>query len=96
MENIISLKKLGCDYNLLVVEDSKHVNTKLVEYLSKFFLEIDSAEDGQDGLTKFNNKRYDIVITDINMPKMDGTSFIQKLIENDSNVQIIVASAFGK
>ncbi|MCD4757884.1 MAG: response regulator [Arcobacteraceae bacterium] len=95
MENIISLKKLGCDYNLLVVEDSKHVNTKLVEYLSKFFLEIDSAEDGQDGLTKFNNKRYDIVITDINMPKMDGTSFIQKLIEIDSNVQIIVASAFG-
>lgn len=95
MENIISLKKLGCDYNLLVVEDSKHVNTKLVEYLSKFFLEIDSAEDGQDGLTKFNNKRYDIVITDINMPKMDGTSFIQKLTEIDSNVQIIVASAFG-
>jgi len=95
LENIISLKKLGCDYNLLVVEDSKHVNTKLVEYLSKFFLEIDSAEDGQDGLTKFNNKRYDIVITDINMPKMDGTSFIQKLTEIDSNVQIIVASAFG-
>ncbi len=95
MENIISLKKLGCDYNLLVVEDSKHVNTKLIEYLSKFFLEIDSAEDGQDGLTKFNNKRYDIVITDINMPKMDGTSFIQKLTEIDSNVQIIVASAFG-
>jgi len=95
LENIISLKKLGCDYNLLVVEDSKHVNTKLIEYLSKFFLEIDSAEDGQDGLTKFNNKRYDIVITDINMPKMDGTSFIQKLTEIDSNVQIIVASAFG-
>lgn len=95
MENIISLKKIGCDYNILVVEDCKHVNTKLIEYLSKFFLEIDSAKDGQDGLIKFNNKRYDIVITDINMPKMDGISFIQKLTEIDSNVQVIVASAFG-
>ncbi len=95
MENIVSLKKIGCDYNILVVEDCKHINAKLIEYLSKFFLEIDSAKDGKDGLIKFNNKRYDIVVTDINMPKMDGISFIKKLIEIDSNVQIIVASAFG-
>lgn len=95
MENIISLKKLGCDYNILVVEDSKHVNAKLIEYLSKFFLEIDSAKNGHEGLIKFDNKRYDIVLTDINMPKMDGTAFIEKLTQIDSNVQIIVASAFG-
>ncbi len=95
MKNIVSLKKIGCDYNILVVEDCKHVNIKLIEYLSKFFFEIDSAENGYDGLIKFNNKRYDIVVTDINMPKMDGTSFIQKLTEIDSNVQIIVTSAYG-
>lgn len=95
MENIVSLKKIGCDYNILVVEDCKHVNKKLIEYLSKFFFEIDSAQDGEEGLIKFNNKRYDIIVTDINMPKMDGTSFIQKLTEIDSNVQIIVTSAFG-
>jgi YesN/AraC family two-component response regulator len=95
LENIVSLKRLGCDYNVLVVEDCKHVNTKLIEYLSKFFYEIDSAKDGSEGLIKFNNKRYDIVITDINMPKIDGMGFIQKLIEIDSSVQIIVASAFG-
>jgi len=95
LKNIVSLKKIGCDYNILVVEDCKHVNIKLIEYLSKFFFEIDSAENGHDGLIKFNNKRYDIVITDINMPKMDGTSFIQKLTEIDSNVQIIVTSAYG-
>jgi YesN/AraC family two-component response regulator len=95
LENIVSLKKIGCDYNILVVEDSIHVNKKLIEYLSKFFLEIDSAKDGHEGLIKFNNKRYDIVVTDINMPKMDGISFLQKLIEIDTNVQIIVTSAFG-
>lgn len=95
MENIISLKKLGSDYNILVVEDCKHVNTKLIEYLSKFFLEIDSAQNGHEGLTKFDNKRYDIVLTDINMPKMDGVTFIEKLIDIDSSVQVIVASAFG-
>jgi YesN/AraC family two-component response regulator len=95
LENIVSLKKIGCDYNILVVEDCKHVNKKLIEYLSKFFFEIDSAQDGEEGLIKFNNKRYDIIVTDINMPKMDGTSFIQKLTEIDSNVQIIVTSAFG-
>ena len=95
MENIISLKKLGCDYSVLVVEDCKQVNAKLMEYLSKFFFAIDSAQNGHEGLIKFNNKRYDIIITDINMPKMDGTSFVQKLIEIDPNVQIIVTSAYG-
>ncbi len=95
MENIISLKKLGCDYSVLVVEDCKQVNTKLMEYLSKFFFAIDSAQNGHEGLIKFNNKRYDIIITDINMPKMDGTNFVQKLIEIDPNVQVIVTSAYG-
>ena len=95
MENIISLKKLGCDYSVLVVEDCKQVNAKLMEYLSKFFFAIDSAQNGHEGLIKFNNKRYDIIITDINMPKMDGTNFVQKLIEIDPNVQVIVTSAYG-
>jgi len=95
VENIVALKKIACDYNILVVEDCKHVNVKLIEYLSKFFFEIDSAQNGYEGLEKFNNKRYDIVVTDINMPKLDGIDFIQKLNEIDSNVQVIVASAFG-
>lgn len=95
MENVVSLKKLGCDYNILVVEDCKHVNTKMIEYLSKFFLEIESAKDGYEGLIKFNNKRYDIVVTDINMPQMDGVGFIEKLIKIDPKVQVIVVSAFG-
>lgn len=95
MENVVSLKKVGCDYNILVVEDCKQVNVKMIEYLSKFFLEIDSAKDGHEGLIKYNNKRYDIVITDVNMPKMDGMTFLEKLNEIDSKVQVIVVSAFG-
>lgn len=95
MENLVLLHKIACDYNILVVEDSKHINSKLIEFLSKFFYEIDSAYDGYEGLEKFNNKRYDIVLTDINMPKLDGNNFVEKLTKIDPNVQVIVVSAFG-
>ena len=95
MENLLCLKKYACDYNILVVEDSKHINSKLIEYLARFFYEIDSAYDGLEGYQKFENKRYDIVITDINMPYVDGNGLVQKILDLEPNVQIIVVSAFG-
>jgi len=95
VENLVLLQKYACDYNVLIVEDCKHVNLKLREYLERFFLEIDTARDGLEGIEKFENKRYDIVITDINMPKLDGNGFVENLIKIEPNVQIIVVSAFG-
>lgn len=95
MENIVLLKTIACDYNILIVEDCKLIKDKLYEFLSKFFMEIDTAPNGLEGLEKFNNKKYDIVLTDINMPKLDGNLFVQKLTKLDKKVQIIVISAFG-
>jgi YesN/AraC family two-component response regulator len=95
LENIVLLKNTGCDYNILIVEDCKLIQDKLYEFLSKFFMEIDTASNGKEGLEKFNNKRYDIVLTDINMPELDGNLFVQKLTKLDNKVQVIVISAFG-
>ena len=95
MDNLFLLKKIACDYNVLIVEDSKHIVLKLKEFLEKFFVEIDFASDGLEGIEKFKKKKYDIVLTDINMPKLDGNMLVQQLTSLDPNVQVIVISAFG-
>jgi two-component system chemotaxis response regulator CheY len=60
-------------------------------------LSVTEAEDGIAALKKINDKRFDIVITDINMPIMDGLKLVRKIRENDSykEVPIVVVTTEG-
>ena len=81
--------------NALYVEDNLIV-AKGVEKLLKLFLsEVDLALDGAEGLSKFKSKKYDLILTDINMPKMNGIEFIEHIRENEPHIPIIVISAYG-
>ncbi len=88
-----ALKKISSGISLLVAEDENDVQKYLVKFLSRFFDNIDTAENGAEALEKYKNKKYDIVITDIKMPKMDGLSLISEIREIDKNQPIIVLSA---
>ncbi|WP_160659341.1 response regulator [Helicobacter saguini] len=86
------LKKLS----VLYIEDEDSSRELLSEILRDFVGEIDSAVDGQDGFDKFKKKTYDIVISDILMPRMDGLEFVRNVREGDFNadVPLILATAF--
>jgi len=54
------------------------------------------ARDGVDALAKLKaNGDIDLVVTDINMPRMDGLSLLQKLQENEQNIMTVIVSAYG-
>ena len=78
---------------LLYVEDDELTQEAMLQTLSIFFDDITIAIDGIDGLNKFSNTQFDLVITDINMPKMNGIDMIFKIREIDKNVSILVLSA---
>ena len=78
---------------LLYVEDNEIVRKSNLELLSNFFNHIDSAEDGVYGLEKFQKNHYDIVISDINMPRMNGIEMLTHIREMDNDVIILVISA---
>ena len=62
---------------ILTVDDSKTMRDMLLMTLKKAGYDVVQAEDGQDGLAKLENGGADVIITDINMPVMDGIAFIK-------------------
>jgi two-component system, chemotaxis family, chemotaxis protein CheY len=86
------------DYSCLVVEDSPMMRQLLVFALHRIKnLQVTEAEDGVDGLRKLTNDKFDLVITDINMPIMDGLKLVRRIRSDDKykDVPIIIITTEG-
>jgi two-component system nitrogen regulation response regulator NtrX len=80
---------------LLIIDDEKAIRKTLTEILSFEGYTIEEAVDGEEGLKKFRDKTYDVVLCDIKMPKLDGLEFLQKAVEVNPDVPIIMISGHG-
>lgn len=67
---------------LLVVDDSSAIRQSVSFILQQSGYETVLAEDGQDGLNKVQEQEFSMIITDVNMPNMDGITMITKIREN--------------
>jgi len=81
--------------HILIIDDEKAIRKTLSEILSFEGYTIDEAADGEEGLKKFREKTYDVVLCDIKMPKIDGIEFLQKAGESNPDVPIIMISGHG-
>jgi two-component system, NtrC family, nitrogen regulation response regulator NtrX len=81
--------------SILIIDDEKAIRKTLSEILSFEGYKIDEAIDGEEGLRKFKDKTYDVVLSDIKMPKVDGLDFLQKALETNGDVPIIMISGHG-
>jgi len=87
---------------VLYVEDSEMVRESTCDILDDFFDFIDVAVDGEEGLKLYNqfyektNTFYDIIITDIKMPKMNGIEMIESICMLNKKANIIVMSAHNE
>ena len=82
-------------YTILYVEDEAYVRKAAVMFLEDSFREIYEAEDGKEALEIYYEKKPDIIITDIEMPKMDGLEFCKKVREKDEKTPIIIMTAYS-
>lgn len=89
------LKKKTKQLTILYVEDSKETREIAGEFLDVFFGTVVTAVDGVDGWNKFNSQKFDLVLTDIHMPRMNGLELIEKIRKRDSNIPLLVLSAFN-
>lgn len=85
--------KFSSFLRVLYVEDDAVLRAETLEFFEPFFKQIDTAENGLDGLNKYNDNVYDIVLTDINMPKMNGIEMIEHIHEINPDQKIIAISA---
>lgn len=81
--------------SILIIDDEKSIRKTLNEILTFEGYKIDEAADGQEGLKKFTEKAYDIVLCDIKMPKLDGIEFLEKAKEINYEIPIIIISGHG-
>lgn len=88
--------KFSHTLNILYVEDDDRLRDETVMLLEPFFKHIDIARDGVEGFEKYNGCLYDIVITDINMPRMNGIEMIAKIREINPEQKIIAISAHNE
>ena len=89
----------GMAYKVLVVDDSMFVKKQISQILtSEGFEVVGTAGDGLEGLEKYKELYPDVdfVTMDITMPKMDGISALEKIIEFDKDAKVIMVSALGK
>lgn len=68
----------------LIVDDSATMRNMIKATVAELGFEIDTAQDGEKAFTQAKKKSYDIVITDINMPNVDGIELIRMLRESET------------
>jgi len=84
-------------YKLMIVDDNNvqlSYLTTCIDYTKFNILEIKTAMDGEEGLELYNEFQADIVLTDIEMPKMDGVEMMKKIKNINSNCKFIFISCY--
>jgi YesN/AraC family two-component response regulator len=94
MEQAKKLKELAGGMSVLYVEDERDIREETAEFLKKFFLTVDVAKNGQEGIDLFKRHRHDVIITDVIMPVMEGLEMIELIRAIDAVVPILVFSAY--
>ena len=96
MELINEIKSLMpfCEtLTMLYVEDDDNIRESTKRLFNNLFPNIITANDGKEGLQRYRENHIDIIIADINMPKMNGIEMAKKIREEDNDILILFLSA---
>ena len=81
------------NFKLLVVEDDPNLGTILAEYLRAKSYDVKLCVDGEEGFDAFTKREYDLVISDVMMPKKDGFTMAMEIRKLNSKIPIIFLTA---
>lgn len=96
-----SLKNISKNLNILYVEDDEELRKSMARAFSKLFKVVDLAVDGKEGLDLYNNfvlennAYYDIVISDLHMPRLDGIGMSKAIFDINKKQKVIIISAYS-
>lgn len=92
--NMKELALLTKDLRLLYIEDDKEARETTLRILKSFFKNITTAVDGYEGIEKFMEGNFDLIISDINMPRINGLEMLKIIREKNQAVPVLLLSAY--
>ncbi|MBV5278652.1 MAG: PAS domain S-box protein, partial [Campylobacteraceae bacterium] len=95
LENFLEKIK-SYQLSVLIVEDSSVARKVLLDAMSKYTDNLQIAHDGQEGLQLFRANKYDLILTDIEMPNLDGIGMVKAIREENILLPIIAISSSDK
>lgn len=93
--NLKELVGISRDLKLLYVEDDTNARETTLKLLKNFFKDITIAVDGQDGIEKFQANKFDLVLSDINMPRLNGMEMLKIIREQNKSIPVLLLSAYN-
>ena len=93
---IKDIAKVSKNLKLLYVEDDVLARISTLELLENFFTDITIAVNGEEALEKFQNKPFDIILSDINMPKLNGIEMLQAIRAINQEIPVLFLSAYNE
>lgn len=80
---------------ILIIDDEKSIRKTLREILEYEKYQVDEAADGSEGLALIQKDKFDIVLCDIKMPKMDGIEVLDKIMQLSTDTPVVMISGHG-
>ncbi len=99
MQNLKELVEYSKTLNILFIEDNSDVREQLNKLFKNFFSHIDISFNGYEALQEYknfrvkNNKFYDLIITYISMPKLDGIELCKEIFKINKEQKVMIISA---
>ncbi|WP_373035265.1 response regulator [Sulfurimonas sp.] len=94
VEIIKQIREYSKTMTILYVEDEPTIRDEVTRALKKIFKSVDVAANGQEGLKLYNESKYDIVLTDIEMPIMDGIEMMRQIKAINKKQIVAISSAY--
>jgi len=90
------MKKAAKSVHVLYVEDDEILRDTMLTALEMYFKKVVTAKDGKEALALFEKEHFDLVITDIAMPNMDGMEMLRQIRQIDGDVPVVITSAHNE
>ena len=86
----------ACIRNILVVEDDEAMREFLVEAISRSGYTVQSVDNGIDALDRVSAERFDLLLTDIRMPGLDGIELARQALEKNPALGVLLVTAYAQ
>lgn len=94
--NIEKIKEMSININILFVEDNIETRESFSRYLKEIFKSVTTCSNGEEALVQYHQDPFDIIITDIEMPLLNGLELSKKIKRINNDQKIIILSAYSE